>query len=186
MEFSILLNTLGGDNEHYPLFIIINLRHNLLIMRHNEVLKHIKISRCGVCYARYLRESDNMKEIFLRIQSMSQQRIRTLKVVMILCMIFEAIWIFPLEYEFSIFNAVIIYCFFMVGFILGVVTVRKAVVILLGIIFSNFAGLALRVWLEWGEVTITQGLTPKSVFLTYVPVIIVTYIGYVYAKRKIE
>ncbi len=74
----------------------------------------------------------------------------------------------------------------MVGVILGAVIVRKNVIILLGIIFSNFVGLALRVWLEWGEVSITEGLTPKRVFLTYVPVIMVTYIGYIYAERNIK
>lgn len=127
-----------------------------------------------------------MKEIFLRIQSMSQKRIRILKVVMIFAMIFEAIWIFPLKYELSIFNATIICCYFTVGIILGTVTVRKNVIIILVIIFSVFVGFALRVWLEWGEASMTEALTPKSVFLTYVPVVIVTYIGYTYAKRNIK
>jgi len=71
----------------------------------------------------------------------------------------------------------------MVGFILCAVTVRKPVIIFLGIILSNFAGLALRVCLEWGEVTITEGLTLNSVFLTYVPVIFITFIGYIYTRH---
>ena len=74
----------------------------------------------------------------------------------------------------------------MVGFVLCAVTVRKPAIILLSILFSNLLGLALRIWLEWGEVTITEGLTPKNVILTYVPVIIITYIGYVYTKMSIK
>ena len=125
-----------------------------------------------------------MKEMFLNIQSMSQKKIRTLKVVMILSLIFESMWIFPLKYELSLINAGWIYYFFMVGFILCAVTVRKPIIIFLSIILSNFIGLALRVWLEWGEVTITEGLTLNSVFLTYVPVIIITYIGYIYTRHQ--
>lgn len=127
-----------------------------------------------------------MKELYLRIQSMSQKKIRTIKIVLIIFMIFEAVWIFPLEYKLSTLNAVMAYCFFLIGSILCVVTERKPVTVLLGIILSNLAGLAIRVWLEWGEVTITEGLTFKSVIFTYVPVIVVTYIGYEYTKRNIK
>jgi len=125
-----------------------------------------------------------MNEMFLYIQSISQKKIRTLKVMMVLFMIFESMWIFPLKYELSLYNAEMIFGFFMVGFILCAVTVRKPIIIFLSIILSSFIGLALRVWLEWGEVTITEGLTLNSVFLTYVPVIIIIYIGYIYTRHQ--
>ena len=124
-----------------------------------------------------------MEKLFLNIQSMSQKKV---EIGILLFIVFESMWIFPLKYEFSLINVVFIYCFFMVGFVLCAVTVRKPAIILLSILFSNLLGLALRIWLEWGEVTIMEALTPKSVILTYVPVIIITYIGYVYTKMSIK
>lgn len=102
-----------------------------------------------------------MEEMFVKIQSKSRKKIFAL---VIFFMTFEAIFIFPLKYELSILNAVMIYCYLMLGFVLCAVTRRHPVIIFLGIVFSNMVGHGLRIWLEWGEYSMIRDLTLKISF----------------------
>ena len=127
-----------------------------------------------------------MKEIFSKIELMSKNNRRIVLSIPILFLIFQAIFIFPLEYEFSLSTAVIIYSYFILGLAFSAITTRKPIAILLGIVFTNMIGLVLRVWLEWGEYSMIRDLTYKNVLLTYIPIITVTFIGYLYAKNVIQ
>ncbi|WP_066718040.1 hypothetical protein [Clostridium sp. Marseille-P299] len=127
-----------------------------------------------------------MKEILEKIELMSKNKRRIVLNIVIFFLIFEAIVIFPLKYEFSIMNASIIYCYFILGFALCATTRRKSIVILLGITFTNVIGLGLRILLEWGEYSMIRDLTYKNVLLTYFPIIAITFISYLYTKNVIQ
>ncbi len=127
-----------------------------------------------------------MKEIFEKIELMSKNNRRIVLAIVIFFLIFEAMFLFPLRYELSILNAGLIYCYFILGFALCATTRRKSIDILLGISFTNMIGLGLRIWLEWGEYSMIRDLTYKNVLFTYIPIIITTFIGYLYTKNVIQ
>lgn len=127
-----------------------------------------------------------MKEIFAKIELISKNNRRIMLSIVIFSLIIEAISLFPLSYELSILNVVVIYCYFILGFALCATTRRKSIVILLGIGLTNMIGLGLRIWLEWGEYSMIRDLTYKNVLLTYIPIITTTFIGYLYTKNVIQ
>lgn len=127
-----------------------------------------------------------MKEIFSKFELMSKNIKRIVFTIVIFFLIFEATFLFPLKYELSIMNATLIYCYFILGLALCATTRRKPIVILLGIVFSNMIGLGLRIWLEWGKYSMLRDLTYKNVLLTYIPIVAITFICYLYAKKVIQ
>jgi hypothetical protein len=123
-----------------------------------------------------------MKDIYTKIQLLSNKKKNELLAIVIIFMIFEAMCIFPLKYELSVSNAVMAYAYFMIGLLLCATIKRKPIIVLLIIITTNMTGFGLRIWLEWGESTMTTDLKLANVLLTYSPIIVVIIIGYLFTS----
>lgn len=58
--------------------------------------------------------------------------------------------------------------------------------VLIFIPIMNFVGLGFRILIEWGEASITEGLSIISALTTYIPVILLIYGGYLYALHYLQ
>jgi hypothetical protein len=127
-----------------------------------------------------------MQNIYKKIQSFTNKKKKRLLAFAIIFMIFQAIWIFPFKYELSLSYASILYTYFIIGFILCATLKKKLAIVLMTIISTNMLGLCLRVWLEWGEYSMTRDLTVFNVLSTYIPIIAVIAVSYIYTLHYIE
>ncbi len=124
-----------------------------------------------------------MEEMYKRLQAMPR---KWLFLVIGVFLIFEAIFVFPLQYELSIFNALLVYIYVELGVALSAITTHNTGKVFLAVALLNLVGLGLRTWLEWGEYSMMRDLTIDNVMLTYCPIVIMIYIGYAYAKYRFE
>ena len=124
-----------------------------------------------------------MKEMYLKFQAMPKNIV---VVVAIVFLVFEATFIFPLRNNLSLIYVVMVYGYFMIGLALCATQAIKPWIMLTEIIGCNLLGLGLRILLEWGQVTISRDLTSQNILFTYIPIIIITFAGYMYANIVIQ
>lgn len=111
-------------------------------------------------------------------QSISR-RPKMMKYASIIFLIFESIFVFPIRYDkLTMFNLYLLLFFVVIGCVFGALYRAVWYKPLFIVTISSVIGLMFRVWLEWGEVTITVDLTLWNVMMTYIPIIVVVMIGY--------
>lgn len=127
-----------------------------------------------------------MYAFYKEIQAVSEGKRKAIYAAVVFFIVFEAIWIFPLKYEISLLNGVMVYVFFMAGFLLRATKRMKWMTVFVLVFSMNMAGLGLRAWLEWGEASMAKNLHAANVFLTYLPIAALTLAGYLYTERLLS
>ncbi len=105
----------------------------------------------------------------------------------LLMMIFEGIYIFPLKWEFSFYILGAIGLFLVLGIFLGGTTSWHPMIGFLVILLCNLLGFGGYLLLQNEEFHFWKNI--EDLVLTYVPIIVITFVGYLiprYYHRKKE
>ena len=127
-----------------------------------------------------------MINLHLNIQKMSTMKKKVLYSFALIIIVIQAMSIFPLRYEISILNALMVSVYLEIGVVLSAMFRNRHIIVFLIILATNMIGFALRVWLEWGEFSMRRDLTIFNVLSTYIPICITILIGYLLTNVSIE